>query len=446
MKRKKRLPLIFVLSAVLTLTECGGGGGNNVTQPPPPPAVTYSEQTIYNFGQLPDGKQPGANLVLDAQGNLYGTTMQGGAYGEGTVFKLSRTGGQWTETVLYNFCSAQGCTDGAQPDSGLIFDSAGNLFGTTLQGGAYGSALSGAGIGVVFELSSQQNGTWSETVLHSFGNGTDGKAPMGGVTVDGAGNLYGTTYQGGTGGSQCIVGCGTVFELTPGSGGQWTETILYEFCSQPGCTDGENPTSGITVDSAGNLFGTTTGGGLDQTLGLVFELAPVMAGQWTFTVLYDFQFSFDGYSPIGTLIQDKSGNLYGATEFGCGRLLPCFNDGTVFKLTRGAGNQWTETIVYALCAQGGCVDGSQPMPGIVFDRMGNIYGTTFAGGTSNSGNVFKLVLQMDGTWQQSTLYSFQSFGNGYSPAGVVLDSSGNIYGLAQGGANQNGMVFELAVH
>lgn len=447
MDPKKPLPVIIVVSAVLTLVECGGGGRSTVAQPTQPLPVTYSEQTVYNFGQAPDGSQPVANLVLDTQGNLYGTTMQGGVYGEGTVFKLSPGGGQWTETILYNFCSAQGCTDGAQPNSALILDSVGNLYGTTLQGGVYGNANSGAGTGVVFELSPQQNGTWTETVLHSFGSGRDGTAPMGGLTFDHSGNLYGTTYQGGTG-PQCIAGCGTVFEISPGSGGLWTERVLYNFCSQSGCPDGENPTSGLLVDASGNVFGTTTGGGLDQSLGLIFELSPGSSGQWIESVIYQFQGGGnDGYSPVGRLVKDGSGNLYGATEFGYSYVYPpSLNNGTVFKLTQGAGNRWTETVVYGLCAQVACLDGSQPLAGIVLDKAGSIYGTTFIGGTSNWGCVFKLVPRSDGTWQQSTLYSFQGFGNGHSPAGVVVDSSGNIYGLAQGGANQNGMVFELAAH
>jgi len=435
--------LISALSAAFCLAGCGGGGGGTGTTTPPP-VITYSERQLYSFGQAPDGNYPGASMVFDALGNLYGTTPYGGTYGGGTVFKLTPKGGQWTETVLYNFCPAQGCPDGAQPSSSLVFDSAGNLYGTASQGGAYaGSPVTGAGIGVVFELTPQQDGTWAETVLHSFGSGTDGKAPMAGLVFDKSGNLYGTTYQGGTG-PQCLVGCGTVFELSPGSNG-WTENVLYNFCSQIGCTDGENPTGGVIVDAAGNLYGTTPGGGLSQTLGIVFELIPGTNGQFTESVLYEFQGGdSDGYSPVGALVQDGSGNLYGATEFGYSYVFPpSLNNGTVFKLTRGPNNQWSESIVHGLCAQAGCADGSIPSAGVILDNAGNLYGTTLDGGTSNWGAVFKLVPQNDGTWQESTIYSLQGYASGYSPRGLTLDSSGSMYGVAGGGTSGYGIAFEL---
>ncbi len=437
--------LISALSAAFCLAACGGGaGGGTGTTTPPPPVITYSERQLYSFGQAPDGNYP-ANMVFDALGNLYGTTTQGGTYGAGTVFKLTPNGGQWTETVLYSFCPAQNCPDGAQPSSSLVFDSAGNLYGTAPQGGAYaGSPVNNyAGMGVVFELTPQQDGTWAETVLHSFGSGTDGRAPMAGLIFDKAGNLYGTTYQGGTG-PQCLVGCGTVFELSPGANG-WTENVLYNFCSQIGCPDGENPTGGVIVDAAGNLYGTTPGGGLSQTLGIVFELTPGTNGHWTESVLYEFQGGgADGYSPVGALVQDGSGNLYGATEFGYSHVFPLsLNNGTVFKLTRGPNNQWSESIVYGFCAQFYCADGSQPEAGVILDNAGNLYGTTFSAGASDWGVVYKLIPQNGGSWLESTIYSFQGYASGLSPGGLTLDSSGNVYGVAGGGTSEYGIVFEL---
>lgn len=429
--------LISALSAAFCLAGCDGGGGTGTTSP----VINYSERQLYSFSQVPDGNNPGANMVFDALGNLYGTTTQGGTYGAGTVFKLTPNGGQWTETVLYSFCPAQKCPDGAQPISKLVFDSAGNLYGTALQGGAYaGSPVSGAGMGVVFELTPQQDGTWAETVLHSFGSGTDGRAPMAGLIFDKAGNLYGTTYQGGTG-PQCFVGCGTVFELSPGSNG-WTEKVLYNFCSQIGCPDGENPTSGVIVDAAGNLYGTTPGGGLSQILGIAFELTPGANGQWTESVLYEFRGGdTDGYSPVGALVQDAFGNFYGTTEDGyySGGL----NDGTVFKLTRGSGNQWSESVLYGFGALPNGADGYTPATGVVLDKAGNLYGTTPIGGTMDWGVVFKLTPQNNGKWQESTLYSFQGSASGYGPGGLTLDSSGNVYGVARGGTSGYGIAFEL---
>lgn len=432
--------LISALATSFLLPGCGSSGGQGGTTTTAP--VTYSERGLYSFGQAPDGSHPDSSMVFDALGNLYGTTSQGGTYGAGTVFKLSPNNGQWIESVLYSFCQlGQECPDGAQPLSNLILDSAGNLYGTASQGGAYaGTTASGAGIGVVFELTPQQDGTWTETVLHSFGNGTDGKAPKGGLAFGTAGNLYGTTYQGGTG-PQCEVGCGTVFELSPGADGQWTEKVLYNFCSQIGCTDGQNPTSGVIVDDAGNLYGTTPLGGSPQD-GIVFELKPGANSQWTESVLYEFQGGdTDGSSPIGTLAQDASRNLYGTTQSGyySGGL----NNGTVFKLTPGTGNQWSESILYGFGAQPNAADGSVPVSGAVLDGTGNLYGTTIDGGAMGWGVVFKLTPKNDGSWVESTLYSMQGFASGYSPVGLTLDSSGNLYGVAGGGTDGNGIVFEL---
>ena len=438
--------LISALSAAFCLAACGGGGGGGTGTTTPPPVTTYSERQLYSFGQAPDGNYPEASMVFDALGNLYGTTPGGGTYGAGTVFKLTPSGGDWTETVLYSFCPAQNCPDGAQPSSSLVFDSAGNLYGTAPQGGAYaGSPVNTyAGMGVVFELTPQQDGTWAETVLHSFGSGTDGRAPMAGLVFDKAGNLYGTTYQGGTG-PQCIVGCGTVFELSPGSNG-WTEKVLYNFCSQIGCPDGDLPTSGVIVDADGNLYGTTPYGG--NTLigeGIVFELSQGENGQWTESVLYEFQGGgSDGNNPVGTLVQDKSGNLYGVTEFGYSHVSPpSLNNGTVFKLTRRPNNQWSESIVYGFCAQARCADGSDALAGVVLDNAGNLYGTTEIGGTSNLGIVFKLVPQNDGSWLDSPIYSFPGYASGAGPVGLTLDSSGNVYGVAGGGTSGYGIAFEL---
>ncbi len=221
---------------------------------------------MYNFcaqTNCADGWIPSAGLIFDAAGNLYGTTGLGGTDGVGTVFELTRAGGGWTEQVLYNFG-----TDGAYPGGGLTFDSAGNLYGTTGEGGIHI-------LGTVFELTPTVGGGWTETVLHNFGSGTDGAYPGAGVTFDAAGNLYGTTQYGGTYNS-CSGGCGTVFELTPTAGGGWTEQVLLNFNG----TGGANPYAGLIFDGAGNLYGTTQftyDNCSGFYCGTVFELMPIYA-------------------------------------------------------------------------------------------------------------------------------------------------------------------------
>src|SRR5579863_10030564 len=192
--------------------------------------TTPSGKTLYSFGKPPDGSSPTGKLVFDGFGNLYGTTSGGGAYGSGTVFKLTPSQGQWAETVLYSFCPPQTvpCADGAVPYAGVVFDSTGNLYGTTYLGGAYGNLLSGQNNGgVVFKLTPSGNGSWTETVLHSFGNGTDGSQSFAGVVFDKQSNLYGTTQFGGINNIECPGGCGIVYELSPGVNGQWTESVIY---------------------------------------------------------------------------------------------------------------------------------------------------------------------------------------------------------------------------
>jgi uncharacterized repeat protein (TIGR03803 family) len=202
-------------------------------------------KTLHNFsgGKGNDGISPLAGVVFDAAGNLYGTTDAAGGLGGGTVFKLTPNGdGTWTESKLYSFCSQPNCADGKAPYGDLILDHSGNLYGTTYKGGAYGE-------GAVFELTPGSSG-WTETVLYSFTRGADGRLPLAGLIFDGNGNLYGTTIGGGS------ADAGVVFELTPGSSG-WTETALYSFCSLQYCDDGDSPYAGLVFDGNGNLYGTT---------------------------------------------------------------------------------------------------------------------------------------------------------------------------------------------
>jgi uncharacterized repeat protein (TIGR03803 family) len=220
-------------------------------------SAASQEKVLHSFGNGTDGLYPYAGLIFDAAGNLYSTTEYGGIHGQGAVFELSpREGGGWTETVLHSF--GQG-TDGSYPDRGLVFDAAGNLYGTTIGGGIHYN-------GSVVELSPRQRGGWTEQVLHSFNaNGTDGYYLYGGLIIDTAGNVYGTTNDGGT------LGYGTVFELTPGWGGDWSERVLHSFGRND--SDGSLPYDGLIIDTAGNLYGTTNDGGI-YSGGTVFEITP----------------------------------------------------------------------------------------------------------------------------------------------------------------------------
>src|ERR1035441_9689320 len=254
--------------------------------------ATAQEKVLYSFYGGTDGNGPEAGLIFDAAGNLYGTTGAGGTANTGTAFELTPTaGGGWTEKVLYSF-GAYG-TDGVVPYAGLIFDAAGNLYGTTYAGGTYYQ------YGTVFELTPAAGGGWTEKVLHNFvANGTDGYYPWAGLAFDRFGNLYGTTSTGGT------YEGGIVFELTPAGSGGWTETVLHRFGN---AMDGSGPLAGLIFDAAGNLYGTTSGGGTYD--GTVFELTPAGGGSWTEKVLWSFGSGTDGFAPQVGLVDRKSTRL-----------------------------------------------------------------------------------------------------------------------------------------
>jgi uncharacterized repeat protein (TIGR03803 family) len=314
-----------------------------------------------------DGASPIAGLVLDQKGNLYGTTYFGGAYGYGAVFKLTPTG---RYTVLHSFCAQTKCTDGAYSEAGLVFDQKGNLYGTTYSGGIYGS-------GVVFKVTPKGK----ETVLYSFcaqTNCVDGESPYAGLVLDLNENLYGTTLQGGSNSTDCVFGCGVVFKLTP----EGKETVVYNFCSQTYCADGAEPYAGLVLDRRGNLYGTTVEGGA-YAYGVAFKLTP----KGKETVLYTFCAETnctDGQGPIAGLVFDQNGNLYGTTENGGAPR----DSGVVFKLSP----EGKETVLYSFCWLDNCTDGAYPMAAVVFDQKGNLYGTTYHGGAyGNAGVVFKLT-------------------------------------------------------
>jgi uncharacterized repeat protein (TIGR03803 family) len=331
--------------------------------------TTGHETVLHNFcsaTNCADGQLSYAGLILDPAGNLYGTTSQGGANNWGTVFKID-TNDQ--ESVLYSFCSAANCADGQLPYAALIRDGAGNLYGTTTYGGANNG-------GTVFKLDAAGH----ETVLYSFcsaTNCTDGQLPYAGLIQDVAGNLYGTTFGGGAIGAANFQG-GTVFKLDAAG----HETVLYSFCSAANCTDGKQPYAGLVMDGAGNLYGTTSGGGahgfLNTLGGTVFKLDPSRHE----TVVYSFCSAggaqcTDGEMPLGGLVLDAAGNLYGAAPFGGANALISGNGvGVVFKVTK----QGKESVLYNFCSALNCSDGLLPYAGLIQDAEGNLYGTTSAGG------------------------------------------------------------------
>ncbi len=443
----------------------------------PSASGVWTEQILYTFGgDLTKGALPESRVVLDANGNIFGTTQAGGIlscyeefppYGCGTLYELTQTSGVWAANVLYDFGSSFpygnlvrdsegnffGITAGDQgagiyelqwidhqwnyvalpnPTEGaegpLTLDSAGNLYGETSD--------SGAGDVSVFEL--QRHGTeWSVATIYSVPQGSNIGAPFGGVVVDSAGNIFGCGL-----GSDANVG--TIFELKPSANKGWTETTIYRFLE----VDGQNPVGDLIADSAGNMYGVAQGGGDSAQCGagVVFRLSPQPGDIWLYDIIYDFSLTGclgAGRGPSG-LTFDSSGNLYGTTQWGGPS-----NSGTVFKLSPTSSGPWIETTLYEFGAVQG--DGAQPEGGLVLDSFGNLYGTTSSGGSSDFGSVFRLSPQSNGTWQETQLYRFKSGSDGERPwAGLTWDQQGNLYGTTIFGGTSNacgyacGTVFKLS--
>ncbi len=394
--------------------------------------ASSQETVLHSFGNGTDGNSPTTALIQDGAGNLYGTTVGGGTHGYGTVFELTpRGGGGWTETVLHSF--NQNGSDGAYPYAGLAFDAAGNLYGTTSNGGIHACDGIVFNCGTVFELSPRQGGGWTETILHSFNSPGDGYYPYAGLTFDSHGNLYGTTSQGG------IHGFGTVFELTPRQGGGWTETVLHSFGNG---TDGWYPDAGLIVDAAGNLYGTTSQGGI-HSLGAVFELTPNGGGGWMERALHSFGNGTDGANPAASLVLDSQGNLYVTTLAGGIHTCVNYNCGTVLELSPQQGGGWTERVLHSFNQNGS--DGANPVDGLIFDAAGNLYGTTLDGGIHTYyGTMFELSPEQDGSWTERILHSFGNGTDGTQPHAGMIDAAGNLYGTTiDGGIHSEGTVFEF---
>jgi uncharacterized repeat protein (TIGR03803 family) len=392
MRRTIKKRLLAAILGILATTSQGA------------PAQTLT--TIYRFAG-PDGASPCAGLVIDKQGNVYGTTLYGGSANYGTVFELTPAG---VETVLHNFTLEP---DGGYPQGSLVLDAEDNLYGTTGDGGASACSFT-TGCGTVFRLTP----SGEETVLHTFPGDPDGSYVAAGVIRDSHGDLYGTTYFGGM---RCSgVGCGTVFKLVRSG----KEIILHRFefpnPSEPPKLrrqDGAHPLAGLVSDADGNLYGSTELGG-PHNQGTIFKLS--RSGKET--ILHSFTGRADGAAPYGNLIFDAQGNLYGTTYSG-----GTDGYGTVFKLDP----KGTVTVLYGFTAK---ADGAHPAAGLVFDADGNLYGTTSFGG-----DLWGTIFRLSPVGVLTVLYTFTGQADGASPlAPLIIDADGNLYGTTTEGGNFEG--------
>ena len=393
-------------------------------------AFAQTLTTLHDFGSRHDGQNPQAGVVFDQAGNLYGTAL-GGLNGNGIVFSLTPPdggGAPWTESVLHKFT---GQPDGAVPVSSLIIASSGDLFGTTEEGGAHN-------MGAVFGLRPPQNpgGPWRERVLYSFGSSaSDGVVPNAELLPANPG-FYGVTREGGA------HGFGTVFLVTPqAGGGDWSETILYSFA---GSEDAAFPSGGLVMDLTGNLYGMTLLGGANN-LGAVYQLSPptTEGGSWTETVIFSFS-GPDGTLPSGRLEFDQSGALYGTTDGG-GSL----QDGTVFKLTppSALGASWSQSVLFNF--SGGSSDGGNPVAGVIVNNNGRLFGTASTGGSGgppvSGGVIFRLnpPANEGDPWTETVLHSFGG-ADGFRPLSRLVRRGNSMYGTtSEGGLNGTGTVFVL---
>jgi uncharacterized repeat protein (TIGR03803 family) len=365
------------------MTETGGKYNSGLVFKLIPNAAKtkYTEHILHNFcakAGCPDGGFPSyGSLIMDVDGNLYGTTGGGGKFGAGAVFKMTPVTNGWTYGVVHSFCAQTNCPDGSDPEVGLAYagqasgaqwDEASPLFGSTYVGGAHN-------MGEVFELSFNGS-TWSFQVIHSFSSGFH----SGELLVDPSGNVVGTTLLGGANSG------GMIFKLASGT---WSETTLYNFCAATNCADGWEPSGRLLMDAGGNIFGTTQGGGAgaqctaDHGCGVAYALTA--AGKYK--VLYNFcsrNNCRDGQYPASGIIKDAAGDFAGTT-YGGGT----GPGGTVFSLHHGT--TWTEAVLYDFCSAQNCTDGGGPTAPLVVDNAGNLFGTTAAGGANGDyGTVFEL--------------------------------------------------------
>jgi len=375
-----------------------------------------TESTILTFpnngGTFPGGAGPYAGLISDAAGNLFGTTLYGGRDYVGVVFELvPQASGTYKEVVLYSFLQNHDCYG---PMGRLLQDSAGNLYGAAQAGCAHSN-------GGVFELSPTGGGKYAYAVIYAFPAVANAGQPNSPLSMDSAGNLYGVFGSGGT------QGYGQIYQLKPSGTGGWVPKIIYTF----GHTgDGTYATGPLTLDSTGNIYGTTAYGGLGN--GTVYEVSPA-AGGWKEKLLYNFRGTTDGFFPLNGVTLAPTGDLFGTTDG---------SNGTVFRLSL-SGSTWLKHVIHPFGAAG---DGVNPAEygSLTMDSSGNIYGSTFIGGTDNFGVVYELS-PSGGTWSETILYSFEGSDDGSQPnADLLLDSSGNILGTTfTAGHTGGGTVFKI---
>jgi uncharacterized repeat protein (TIGR03803 family) len=380
-------------------------------------ASATSTDVIFSLDEE-EGEYADTDLETDSEGNIYGTTVLGGEFGGGTVFKLSPTPTGWEHTILYSFT---GGADGAEPYEGVTLDAKGNLYGTAVSGG---SGSCEGGCGVVYKLTNS-GGTWTQTIIHAFTGGDDGSGPGARVTVDRGGNIYGMTPTGGA------YGLGTICKIHEVAGG-WNFRVIHTFT---GGDDGGSGSAGRLILRRGRLYGAATTGGAHGA-GVIFELRPTAVGEWDFRPIYAFQGQPDGSFPYGALLFTSSGKIYGTTYYGGDNGV-----GAVYELSPRRNGEWDERVIYSF--QKG-TDGNSPISNLVRDAAGNLYGTTSEGGLG-SGVIFKLSPIGGGQWTQSVVHPFAGPPDGaFAYNGLVVDRFGNFYGATvHGGDNDDGCIYKL---
>ena len=396
------------------------GFGLTATLPQPVHAAS-SAPIIYSFAGEEDGEYADTDLVADRAGNLYGSTVLGGDFDSGSVWQLSRSGNIWTHTVLYSFT---GGLDGGEPYKGVTLDPDGNLVGTAVTGG---NGPCEGGCGVVYKLTNN-GGVWTQSVIHNF-VGSDGSGPGAGVTFDAHGNLYGMVPIGGS------FGLGAIYQMQPQPDGTYHFRIIHNFT---GGNDGSGGSAGRLIpDSRGSFYGVTTTGGANGK-GVAFKLTRAQDGTWHYQTIYAFKGQPDAGFPYGGLTFDKGGkNLYG-TSYWDG----AHNSGSVYQLSHQSGT-WKERVLYSF--KGGS-DGSGSIANVVFDKNGNMYGTTSEGGAGCScGLIFKLAPGAQNKWTESIVYTFQGQPDGgFVYNGMVSDPNGNLFGATvHGGTDNEGAVYQF---
>jgi len=382
-----------------------------------PGVKASTTEVIYSFLGDDDGEYADTDLAIDGAGNLYGTTVLGGRFGSGTVFKLAPVAGSWVHSVVYSFTSG---ADGAEPYKGVTVDAAGNLYGTAVAGG---SGSCEGGCGVAYKLTNS-GGVWTQTVLHAFSGGSDGSGPGSRLTIDGKGDVYGMAPIGGA------YGAGTIYQLHQARNGSWRFRVIHDFT---GGVDGSNGSAGQMISRGGHLYGAATTGGAYGS-GTVFQLTPTPAGKWDFQVIYSFQGQPDAGFPYGGLLFDSAGNLYGTTYYDGANDL-----GSVYQLTPSVSGEWTEKVIYSFKSAG---DGNSSISNLVLDAAGNLYGTTSEGGYG-SGTIFGLTHGRG--WIESLQHLFSGPPDGAFPyAGMVPGLAGEFYGATvHGGAGDDGAIYKF---